>query len=263
MANSKHIHFVLNVDDDGRQFYIAGSTITGTVVLKLFEDMSPILTIAVVFSGCANIRFSIVCDGDARYFNNSKSIFTARQIVWDSCDHQQGLSAGVYKFPFAFQLPNIGLPSSCQIDQDNFVQYSLLAGISQLKKSIFDHQTAERIIGIHEIVNIHTKTTPLTVMQRKEMSSLFQPFGSVSLSVILQRKGYCLGESIAIDATTKNQSKKRITVLRASLTQTLTTYGTANYSVSSNIFTVPGSKCQITVFNQNDYQATSVDGKLS
>jgi len=269
MANSENnIDFTINVNNDDIKFYTAGSTITGTLVLKLSKDMAPILTITVIFSGSANVKFNTLCDSQTRYFNNSKTIFIAEQKLWDCHDHQpvtSGLSAGVYKFPFAFQLPSKMLPSSWEMDQDNFVRYSLFAGISQLKSSIFDYITAKKIIHIREMVDINTPNliAPVSAMQQKEMPSFFQPFGVISLSVGMQRKGYCLGESIAINATAKNQSKKRIIALRASLTQTLITSGTASYHLSSKLITASGSKCKMMLFNQYDFQTTSVDGILS
>ncbi|XP_065888830.1 arrestin domain-containing protein 4-like [Dysidea avara] len=270
MVKRKHMNFTLNVDDGGRQSYIPGSSITGTIFLKLSKDMTPINNISVIFQGYASVRFGVPCDGYTRRFTNSTTICSVAQIVWDSHDQHvaSGLSAGVYEFPFVFLIPsNMTLPSSYEIKQNNHIQYLLLAGISQSRPSTFNHKTASKAIKITEIVDINTLdlTSPLSATQQKVIRSFFHSSGLISLTVEIQRKGYCLGESITINATAENQSRKRIVALRASLMQKVVTSGTARYkpSLLSSMLTVPGSKHRITVFNQNDYCATSVVGAFS
>ena len=224
MLKSKHVNFTLTVDNDGRQSYTSGSTIRGTVILELSKDMIPINNISVIFQGLATVKFHIQCDGSSRPFTNSKSILASTQILWDNRDHNQqftcGLTAGVYRFPFAFLIPNgIPLPSSLEIDHKNSVQYSLFAGISQSTPSVFNHKTAIKVIQVHEIIDINTPnlTAPLSATEQKLIHSFFRSSGSISFSVGIQRGGYCLGESIAISATAENLSKKTIIALRASL----------------------------------------------
>ena len=59
MAKIKHKHFNLTIDDDGRQSYTEGSTIRGTVTLKLSKKMAPIQNISVIFEGNASVKFTI------------------------------------------------------------------------------------------------------------------------------------------------------------------------------------------------------------
>ena len=272
MLKSKYVNFTLTVDNDGRQSYTSGSTIRGTVILELLKDMTPINNISVIFQGLAFVNFHIRCDGSSRQFTNSRGIFAATQIVWDGCDHNQqftrGLSAGVYRFPFAFLITNSSpLPSSLEINHKNSVQYSLFAGISQSTPSTFNHKTEIKIIQVHEIININTPflTAPLSATEQKLIRSFFRSSGSISFSVRIQRRGYCLGESIAISATAKNLSKKTIIALRASLSQEVVTSATIRYRTSllSPTLTVPGRRHRLMVFNQKDYHATSVVGEVS
>ena len=272
MAKGKHVDLVLNVNDD-RQSYTAGSTVTGTVVLKLSKDMTPMHHISVVFSGDANVSFSIKnLDGQNRRFTNPINLCTITQRVWDAAAHGQQVtgvvSAGIYEFPFGFQIPtNILLPSSFEIKRDNHIQYSLFAGISQSGTFDFAYKSTIKIIELTEIVGINTPdlTSPHSITSQKVVRSFFQPPRSIFLSVGIQRKGYCLGESIAINATAENHSSKTIVALRASLTQTVVTAGTARYrpSLLSSMLTVPGKKTRLMVFNQNDYPSTTVVGEFS
>jgi len=51
MVKSKNLNFTLTVDDDGRPYacYTSVFTITGTVILELLKDMTPINNISVIF----------------------------------------------------------------------------------------------------------------------------------------------------------------------------------------------------------------------
>ncbi|XP_065888957.1 arrestin domain-containing protein 4-like [Dysidea avara] len=269
MVKGKHVDLVLNVNGD-RQSYTTGSTVTGSVVLKLSKNLTPMHHISVVFSGDANVSFSINLYGHTRRFTNPTNLCTITQRVWDAHGQRvtSGLSAGVYEFPFGFQIPtNILLPSSFEIKRNNHIQYSLFAGISQSGTFDFAYKSTINIIELTEIVGINTPDlrSPHSITSQMVVSSFFQSPRSIFLSVGIQRKGYCLGESIAINATAENHSSKRIVALRASLTQTVVTAGTARYRPSplSSMLTVPGKKIRLMVFNQNDYPSTTVVGEFS
>ena len=103
MVKSKNLNFTLAVDDDGRPHacYTSVSTITGTVVLELLKDMTPMLFLKVM-QVYVKLQFH-ACDGYSRQFTNSKYVCAAiaigTQIVWYGHDFHQvtgGLVAGVY-----------------------------------------------------------------------------------------------------------------------------------------------------------------------
>ena len=272
MMASKHMNFTLTVDNEGKQCYTSGSTITGTVTLELSENMTPINNISVVFLANATVEF---CDDSYRTFRNSAELCHAKQTVWSSSDHhQKELAAGIYQFRFAFQIPNhVKLPSSFEIDDDSYIKYMLFAGISQTKPSIMNHKTASKEIQFIEIVDINTPGLAIpheATKQRDTGYSFFNASDPISFSVKIQRVGYCLGESIAISATAKKiPSREKIIALRASLTQNMVTSGNARYlrdlssSWSSSYITRSGSKQRKTVFNQKSYRVTSVVDKVS
>ena len=133
MVKGQHIDINLIVHGD-RRSYTAGSTVAGTVILKLSKDVIPIHHISVVFSGNADVFFSLNLDRYRRLFTNPTNLCTVIQKVWENHGQQvsSGLAAGVYEFPFGFQIPNtIPLPTSFQIKRGNYIQYSLFVGISQ------------------------------------------------------------------------------------------------------------------------------------
>ena len=180
-----------------------------------------------------------------------------------------GLAAGIHEFPFEFQIPNnLSLPSSFEIKCDNHIQYSVFAGISQSGGSFdFSYKSISKIIEFTETVHINTPnlTSPHSVTSQKVVRSFFRTPRSIFLSVRLQRKGYSLGESILINATAENHSKKRIVSLKASLTQKVVTAGIARYrpALLSARLTVRGKKIRVMRFNQNNYQATTAVGQFT
>ena len=174
----------------------------------------------------------------------------------------------MYEFPFAFLIPtNSALPSS--IEKNGYhIQYSLFAGISQSQPTTFIYKSASKMIQVEEIVYINTPdlATPLSATEQKIFRSIFHSSGSISFSVRIQRGGYCLGESIAISATAENLSTERIISLRASLTQTVVTSGTATYApsiFSSQKLFVQGSRHYSMIFNSYDFRTTSMVGEFS
>ena len=81
MVKGQHIDIDLIVHGD-RRSYTAGSTVAGTVSLKLSKDALPIHHISVVFSGNADVLFSINLDRFPRPFTNPTNLCTVMQKVW-------------------------------------------------------------------------------------------------------------------------------------------------------------------------------------
>ena len=59
--------------------------------------------------------------------------------------------------------------------------------------------------------------------------------GPISLSVITDRGGYCPGESIAISTEAENHSNRRITVVQATLKQTVVYYARGYSHTNTNV----------------------------
>ena len=75
------------------------------------------------------------------------------------------------------------------------------------------------------IVDINTpQLTTLSSSNEKMLCCLWCASGPISLSVTIERGGYCPGESIAISTGAENHSNKGITAVQASLKQIVIYY---------------------------------------
>lgn len=240
------------------QKYWVGSEIKGSVYLKLSKEM-PMKAIKLVLSGVAHVTFS---DGNIQgstIYSNSEDICTVTWTLWDNeCSQQQqvlgdGLPAGQHEFPFAVQIPtDLALPTSFE-SGNGFIRYSLIAGISRYEETKLEHHVAE-VIMMKSMVDARVPhlMQPLSNFNQRTMHSFWHNYGPVSLSVIINRGGYCPGESISIKLKAENQSTRRVTTIQACLVQTVTYCGRArslldghkhlkNYCTSRIIQSIEGS----------------------
>ena len=92
------------------------------------------------------------------------------------------------------------------------IRYLLEARIKRSWR--FDH-TTEASIPFDEIFDINTRqlTVPLSSSSEKMLCCFCCASGPISLSVTMDRGGYCPGESIAINAETEHHSNRRISYM--------------------------------------------------
>ena len=225
--------------------YFAGSNVAGNVSLEISEPMKT-QGISIKLSGAAYVHWTerrhTTSGGrhssgrtETVHYSDTQIIFNDVFIqLWGNGRDSQKLAPGRYDFPFNFQLPsNLVLPTSFE-SHHGHVRYFLLTRIHRSWK--FDH-TATRAITVNEVVDINTPqlTVPLSGSNEKTLCCLFCASGPISLSVTLDRGGYCPGESIAISTEAENHSSTRITAVRASLRQTVSYYAIGKQKQESKV----------------------------
>ena len=212
--------------------YFPGSNVQGKVVLEL-PEAKKVQGVSIMLTGKAYVhyteRHSEGTGSDRRsytvYYADSQDIFNDVFIqLWGDGRHSQQIAAGKYEFPFNFQLPaNMVLPTSFESNH-GYIRYSLTSRMARPWK--FDH-VATRAITVNELIDINTARllAPLSSSNEKTVCCLCCASGPISLSVTIDRAGYCPGESIAISTVAENHSSRKITAVRASLKQTVVYYG--------------------------------------
>ena len=229
MVKGKPKAFRINLLN-GNQEYSAGSYIEGNVFLELSKQMVPVKSIKIQLSGMAKVKwYENGPQGSAQVYKNSADICKLKWVIWrnESSDQQQtvstGLSAGQYEFPFRIQIPaNQTLPTSFE-STNGSIRYSLTAGISRSQDEEFEHATIAAAITIKDIVNINVPhlMQPISNFYQEMVRTFWHTCGLASLSVTLNRCGYCPGEYIAINTKIENQSTKQINAIYVSLVQTV------------------------------------------
>ena len=236
--------FVINLSGSDL-VYFTGSSVNGSVLLELSAPKKT-KGISILLSGKAYVHWTeenrmgggMQSGNRTVHYHDTQIIFNDMLIqLWGNGRESQ-LAAGRYEFPFNFQLPsNRVLPMSFE-SQNGYIRYSLLARIHHSRQSPFkrDH-TIIRGITVDEIVDINTTqlTAPLLCSNEKTLCCLCCTSGPISLSVITDRGGYCLGESISISVEVENHSNRRITSVRAALKQMVTCYARGRCHVHNQI----------------------------
>ena len=234
MTASRKTALKFNIElNDKHQVYIPGTTVKGNVVLEA-SKVEKIHDIKIVFFGEARTYWTVTTSNSTSgriYLYSDTEEFFSNQLLHLLSDGDvqaecgQVITTGVHKFPFHFQLPADGCPSSFQsgeLGADGSIRYWLTATVTQPTFKT----TMQRDITVNEMVdvNIPQLTAPLSNSNEKTVCCLWCASEPISLSVTTDRGGYCIGESIGITVKAKNNSKRRVTTVRASLKQKATLY---------------------------------------
>ncbi|XP_065904754.1 arrestin domain-containing protein 3-like [Dysidea avara] len=228
--------------DGNNPVYFAGSTIEGNVILELSQP-KVMQGISIVLSGLTYVHWTEERHRGTRetgrieivHYSDSETILNRMSThLWGNGKDSQELAAGRYEFPFKYQLPyNVALPTSFE-SQYGYIRYTLTATILRSWKH---NHTTKRAITINETVDINTPylTAPLSGSNEKTLCCLCCASGPISLSVTIDRAGYCPGESIAISTEAENHSNRRVAVVQASLIQIVVYFACGHSRTSSRI----------------------------
>lgn len=224
MASKTAVKFDIELKNK-HQVYFAGTTVEGNVVLEA-SKVEKIHNVKIVLSGEARTYWTVAVGNRVYLYSDNEVLFRNMRLLSGSEDTYcaQVITAGVHKFPFQFQLPSDGCPSSFQSEElrEGSIRYWLTATVSQPTSNA----TIEKDIIVNEIVDISVPQLiePQSSSNETTVCCLWCASGPISLSVTTDKGGYCIGESIAISIKAKNYSRRRVTVVRASLKQKATLY---------------------------------------
>ncbi|XP_019637119.1 PREDICTED: arrestin domain-containing protein 3-like [Branchiostoma belcheri] len=216
------IQFANNMD-----VFMPGQWVTGQVVVDLSDEMK-MRAIELTFKGKGHVEWrenQQVQDGgepeqeEVRYWADEE--FLDREITVlgkDESGDNRTLDAGHHVFPFQYQLPQDGLPTSFE-GAHGYIRYSVIGKIDKPWK--FDHKT-KRAFTVLDMVDLNqqpTAMTPLRGQESKTLCCLCCASGPIELQVMAERSAYCPGELINIKGSLENNSSSRITKVKARLKQ--------------------------------------------
>ncbi|KAI8502209.1 hypothetical protein Bbelb_197970 [Branchiostoma belcheri] len=216
------IQFANNMD-----VFMPGQWVTGQVVVDLSDEMK-MRGIELTFKGKGHVEWrenKQVNDGgepeqeEVRYWADEE--FLDREITVlgkDESGDNRTLDAGHHVFPFQYQLPQDGLPTSFE-GAHGYIRYSVIGKIDKPWK--FDHKT-KRAFTVLDMVDLNqqpTAMTPLRGQESKTLCCLCCASGPIELQVMAERSAYCPGELINIRGSLENNSSSRITKIKARLKQ--------------------------------------------
>ncbi|XP_056334023.1 arrestin domain-containing protein 4-like [Danio aesculapii] len=204
MTHTEEKTLDLILDNEQRGGYSSGEVVSGHISLKLSEETT-VKTIKVLLKGYAQVSWmhkQSRCSEERKYLSLSKTLVGATGI--------QGfiLDSGTHVIPFVLQLPQSPLVSSFS-GKHGRVYYMVQA---VLKKPFTENQCVCRELCIinHIDVNMPTLISPVSQTCKKMIGCWIFASGPISLTVNIDRQGYCNGESIPIDALIENRSSRLV-----------------------------------------------------
>ena len=209
----------------------AGSTINGNVILCL-DKAKQIDRVNVSFNGKSYIfvpeyEQELMKEKCTHADSDQEQIIDLSTTLWDGCIHSFSLEAGTHRFPFSIEVPE-SLPSSFQMNSKDLhgchIIYTIKASVIRPKKKSY---RTEVPITIRNELNINDPSfaSMQCVCGKKRKSGIhrYLPIngGSVAMEVTTDHNGYCVGDSIGISADIRNNTKGKISSLRAALVRNI------------------------------------------
>ena len=213
------------------QAFNAGSVINGNVILCL-DKAKKIDQVDLSFSGKSYIYVpeyeqELMKEKCSHADSDQEQIINLNTTLWDGCIHSS-VEAGTYRYPFSIELPE-SLPSSFQLHSKDlhgcYIIYTIKAIVIRPKKKSY---RAEIPITILNELNINDPS--FARMQcaygkkRKSGIHRYLPInagGCVAMEVTTDHNGYCVGDTIAISVDITNNTKGKISSLRAALVRNI------------------------------------------
>ncbi|KAL1256752.1 hypothetical protein QQF64_012297 [Cirrhinus molitorella] len=192
------------LDNEQRDGYCSGEVVSGHISLKLTEATT-MKSIKVLLKGYAQVSWM---HKRSRYSEERKFLSLSKTLVATTGTQYPILDSGTYEMPFDLQLPQNHLVSSFS-GKHGHVYYMVQA---VLKRPFHESQRVCRELRIisHIDVSVPTLISPVSQTCKKMIGCWIFNSGPISLTVSINRQGYCSGESIPIYALIENRSSRLV-----------------------------------------------------
>ncbi|CAJ1061302.1 thioredoxin-interacting protein-like [Xyrichtys novacula] len=205
--------------DPARSFYSSGEKLSGSVQLEAAHSCR-VSRLTVTAAGCARVdhrggKNRKNRSQEVEYLKYEEELRLEEELRRDS-DSCFLLQAGkTYNFLFGFELPPAGRLVSSYKGKFGYVRYYV--------RALLDRPSQNALQCEHEFeveepldINIPDLLAPSAASAQKKVTCMFIPDGQVSISAQIDRKGFCEGEEISINAKFENTCS-RIVVPKAAI----------------------------------------------
>ncbi|XP_022617769.1 thioredoxin-interacting protein-like [Seriola dumerili] len=211
--------FQLVFSDPGRSFYSSGDKLSCSVQLEAAHSCR-VTGLTVTAAGCAHVdhrggKNRRSRSQEVEYLKYEEELRLEEQLSRDS-DGCFLLQPGkTYSFQFGFELPAPGRLVSSYKGKFGYVRYYTRAVLDRPTQHALQ---CEREFEVEEPLDINRPDllAPAAAAKQKKVTCLFIPDGQVSISAKIDRKGFCEGEEININAKFENTCS-RIVVPKAAI----------------------------------------------
>lgn len=215
------------LDKEAKPVFQPGQEVTGHLMLEVIGTLR-FKSLAVSMRGMARVHwtesratgnrlgaYTEQYNAEIEYFNKKRYLIGANEQ-----GERHVLSEGRHEFAFRFQLPSSDDIATSFEGKFGSIRYYIKADLDQSWAAT--HRTKKAFTVISPLdINTEEFARPVEDASEKTICCWTCSGGEVLMRATTDRKGYCPGESVAIDATFINQSTRRI-VPEAVLCQTET-----------------------------------------
>lgn len=217
-ANKLNV-FQLVFSDPGRSFYCSGDKLSGSVQLQAAQPCG-VTGLSVTAAGCARVEHR----GGRKRNNRSQEVeylkyeeeVRLEEALSTDTDGSFLLHPGkTYSFQFGFELPAAGRLVSSYKGKYGHVRYYVRAVLTWPSQHA---SLCEREFEVEEPLDVNRPEllAPAAASKQKKVTCMFIPDGQVTISAQIDRKGFCEGEDININAKFENTCS-RIVVPKAAI----------------------------------------------
>ncbi|CAL8297093.1 unnamed protein product [Lota lota] len=203
-------------NEPNKTFYCSGDKVVGKIIVEVTQA-TRVVSMRVLGVGCARVRYSKGkqrCRQETTYLNYEQVVFLDDQPIDN--DGAVILRPGnKYEYRFGFELPQEGQLVSSYKGKFGSVQYYVKASMERTDQPALE---CKRSFEVEEPLDVCTPDllSPTGGTKEKKVTCMFIPDGQVSVSAKIDRRGFCEGEDICINAKFENTCS-RIVVPKAAI----------------------------------------------
>ncbi|KAF7647195.1 hypothetical protein LDENG_00176100 [Lucifuga dentata] len=208
--------FQITFSDPSKTFYCGGDKVSGRVLLEVSE-VTRVSAVRVVAVGCAKVDYAKGkqrCRQEVQYLRYNELLRLDDQPT-DSDGSVVLRPGNKYEYMFGFELPQHGQLVSSYKGKFGYVQYYVKALLDRCRQATLE---CKKAFEVEEPLDVNTPDllSPTGGMKEKKVTCMFIPDGQVSLNAKIDRRGFCEGEDICINAKFENTCS-RIVVPKAAI----------------------------------------------
>ncbi|KAF7708504.1 thioredoxin-interacting protein-like [Silurus meridionalis] len=221
VISKKLKNFQIEFRDSTKAFYSSGDKVAGRVLVEVSET-TRVSAMRLYGIGCAKVEYSKGkqrCKDAIEYLRYEDVLHLDQQHT-DSDGSVTLRPGNRYEYTFGFELPQSGQLVSSYKGKLGYVEYYVRAVMERACQSEVE---CKKCFEVEEPIDVNTSdlTAPAAGVKEKKLTCMFIPDGKVSVTAKINRKGYCEGENICIDAKFVNTCS-RIIVPKAAIIVTHT-----------------------------------------
>ncbi|XP_047238741.1 thioredoxin interacting protein a isoform X1 [Girardinichthys multiradiatus] len=208
--------FQITLMDSNKSFYCGGDKLCGRIEVEVSE-VTRVSAMKLQALGCAKVEYAKGkqrCRQEAEYLRYEEVLQLSEQPT-DSDGSVVLRPGNRYEYTFEFDLPQQGQLVSSYKGKFGYVHYYVKALLERPQQPTLE---CKKCFEVEEPLDVNTPDllSPTGGAKEKKVTCMFIPDGQVSLNAKIDRRGFCEGEDIFINAKFENTCS-RIVVPKAAI----------------------------------------------